>query len=62
MEKISNQRLMKIGQEVASCWGAVCTGFKRKKDSVLFHCNECGDVFDTEVTYKEIDEDYSYIK
>lgn len=62
MVRISNQRLMKIGQEVASCWGAVCTGFKREKGSVTFYCNECGDAFETEVTYQEIEEDYSYIK
>ncbi len=62
MVRISNQRLMKIGQEVATLWGAVCTGFKKKKDSVIFYCNECGDGFETEVTLKEIEEDYSYIK
>lgn len=62
MPKISTKTLMMIGQDVASLWGAVCTGLKRKNDSVIFYCNEHGDLFETEMTYKEIEEEYGNIR
>lgn len=64
MEKsnISARKLFLIGQEVASLWGAVCTGHKTLKDKVRFYCNEAGEEFITELTYKEIETEYDYIE
>lgn len=57
MKRISDGELRMVGQQVASLWGACCTGFERKKDSVVFYCNECGEKFITELTYDEVQEE-----
>lgn len=60
--KINKDRLMRIGQEVASCWGAVCTGVKTYENLVTFECNEYGEKFSTTISYDEIKEDYGYVE
>jgi len=51
--------LEKIGNEVASVYGAVCTSVKCFLNSVEFHCNECGEKFTTLMTYDEIKQEYA---
>ena len=53
--------LERIGNEVASGWGAVCTGVKCFKNSVQFNCNEYGEKFTTLMTYEDIKKDYAYM-
>lgn len=59
--KIAKDKLMRIGQEVASGWGAICVGIKTYEDEVEFTCNEFGEVFTTTLTYEEIKEEYAYV-
>ena len=59
--KIAKDKLMRIGQEVASGWGAICVGVKTYEDEVEFTCNEFGEVFTTTLTYEEIKEEYAYV-
>lgn len=56
--KIDKETLMEIGQEVASGWGAVCTGVKTYPESVMFECNEFGEKFTTHLSYDYIREEY----
>lgn len=56
--KIDKKLLMGIGQEVASSWGAVCTGVKTYLDLVCFECNEYGEPFVTYMSYDEIKKEY----
>ena len=51
--------LEKIGNEVASVYGAVCTSVKCFLNSVEFHCNEYGEKFTTLMTYDEIKQEYA---
>ena len=53
---------MRIGQEVASTWGAVCTGVKTYPNSVMFECNEYGEKFTTHMSYDYINKEYNYVK
>jgi hypothetical protein len=53
--------LESIGNEIASVYGAVCTGVKCFTKSVEFHCNEYGEKFTTLMTYDEIKQDYAYM-
>lgn len=62
MKKFSKERLMRIGQEVASNWGAYCTNVKIKKNSVIFECNEYGEQFITKLTYERIEEKYGDVE
>lgn len=50
--------LEKVGPEVASGWGAECTSVKAYKNMVVFKCIECGERFETSMTYDEIKKDY----
>ena len=59
--KIEKNLLMAIGQEVASGWGAVCTGVKTYPNSVCFECNEYGEAFTTHLSYKDIYKEYKYM-
>ena len=59
--KIDKKLLMSIGQEVASGWGAVCTGVKTYPKSVMFECNEYGEKFTTHLSYDHIKEEYAYM-
>lgn len=59
--KIDKNLLMSIGQEVASGWGAVCTGVKTYPKSVMFECNEYGEKFTTHLSYDHIKEEYAYM-
>lgn len=49
-------KLMRIGQEVASLWGASCTGYSvnKKKKVVIFDCIEHGEEFVTEINFVEL--------
>ena len=60
--KIDKAKLMRIGQEVASGWGAVCTGVKTYPNSVMFECNEYGEKFTTHLSYDYINKEYNYVK
>ena len=60
--KIAKDRLMRIGQEIACGWGAVCTGVKTYENLVTFECNEWGEKFSTTLSYDEIKEDYGYVE
>ena len=53
---------MRIGQEVACGWGAVCTGVKTYPNSVMFECNEYGEKFTTHLSYDYINKEYNYVK
>ena len=55
----TKNKLLEIGQEVASGWGAVCTGVKCFKNSVQFNCNEFGEKFTTLMTHDEIKQEYA---
>ena len=58
---LTKETLMKVGQEVASTWGAVCTSVKPFLNSVRFNCNEYGENIETTLTYDEILKDYAYV-
>ena len=60
--KIDKAKLMRIGQEVASAWGGICTGVKTYPESVCFECNEYGEKFTTHLSYDYINQKFSYIK
>ena len=53
-KKYTREELMRIGQEVASGWGACCIDYKEEKDGVVFYCNEFGENFTTKLTYEEL--------
>lgn len=57
-ENYTREEIMRIGNEVASLWGAYCTNC-HKDDSirvVRFDCIEHGESFVTDVTYDELKE------
>ena len=56
---ISKDKLMEIGQDVASGWGAVCTGVKTYSKTVVFECNEFGEKFITQMSYEDIKKEYA---
>lgn len=60
--KIAKERLMRIGQEVASGWGAICTNVKTYPNSVCFECQEYDEKFTTRLSYDEIEKEYNYVK
>lgn len=59
--KIAKDRLERIGQDIASVWGAVCVGVKTYENLVTFECNEYGEKFSTTMSYDEILKEYGYI-
>lgn len=58
-EGFTRKKLLEIGQEVASVYGAVCTNVKTYTKSVEFQCNEYGEKFTTFMTYEEIKQEYA---
>ena len=58
-EGFTKAKLLEIGQEVASIYGAVCTNVKPYTKSVEFLCNECGEKFTSLMTYEEIKKEYA---
>ena len=59
--RYKKELMMRIGQEVASGWGAVCTGYKTYPESVMFECNEFGEEFTTHLSYDYISKNYGYL-
>lgn len=59
--KINKDRLMRIGQDIASVWGAYCVDVKTYENLVTFNCVEYGEKFSTTLSYEEIEKEYSYI-
>ena len=57
--KIAKPKLMEIGQDVASGWGAVCENVITYENLVCFKCNEYGEKFNTYLTYDEIAAKYN---
>ena len=57
----SRNDLMRIGNNVASVWGAYCTGFIRdgETETITFQCSEFGEQFTTELKFAELPE-YDY--
>ena len=60
--RIKKDRLMRIGQEVASGWGAICTSVKTYLNSVCFECQEYDEKFTTHMSYDRIEKEYAYVK
>lgn len=57
--KLTHQQIMRVGNEVASVWGAVCVGYHYEGHDIVFECNECGEEFDTTpMTEEEIIKDW----
>jgi hypothetical protein len=58
--KMDKERLLKIGNDVASLWGGSCHNFKinRKEKKVVFDCIEHGEKFATSLSFSEIKEKY----
>ena len=56
------QKLLEIGTDVASLWGAECYDVEidKKEKSVTFMCIEAGEEFVTEMSFDEIKEEYGY--
>lgn len=57
---LTKAQLEKVGNEVASVWGGVCTGVKCFLNSVEFKCQEYDEKFTTTLTYDEILKEYAY--
>ena len=57
-----NNRLLNIGREIASIWGASCYDFEVDKDEsqVVFYCREHGEEFVTTLSFDELLKDYNY--
>jgi hypothetical protein len=57
----SQADLLRIGNNVASGWGATCHAFTFNKaaGTVNFECNECGEFFVTSIEFSDIGE-YDY--
>ena len=55
--KYSDDTVMRIGNEVASLWGACCFDYKvnKKERTVIFYCNECGEEFGTSVSFDDLE-------
>lgn len=53
LSKEIQENIMKIGQNVASGWGAECYDFELddKREIAIFHCIEWGERFITEIEY-----------
>lgn len=56
--RYTNEDLRKIGNSVASLWGASCYDFKvsHKEKSVCFFCIEYGEHFTTHLSFDELAE------
>lgn len=52
--KYTIKELEKIGQNVASLWGAECLDFEIKGNEVTFKCIEYGEIFITTLTGTEL--------
>ena len=53
-----DRKLMKVGQEVASLWGASCVKYNvdKKTKTVVFECIEHGEYFVTSVEFSNLKE------
>lgn len=56
------KKLLEIGNDVASLWGASCYDFKINKaaQKVEFICIEAGEDFETDMSYEDIKEEYGF--
>ena len=61
MKDLTDNKLKRIGNNVASNWGAYCESYEvnEEEKSVTFYCNECGDRFYTTLSFDELKE-YNY--
>lgn len=57
-----NNKLLSIGNDVASLWGGSCYDFEvdKKGNQVVFHCVEHGEFFVTTMSFDEIQMEYNY--
>lgn len=55
------QKLIEIGNDVASIWGGSCYDVEILKDRVYFECIEHGKKFIAELTFEEIKKDYNLL-
>lgn len=56
----ADKQFMKIGNRVASLWGATCEDWEiLRNGKIRFYCNECGEKFTTELTPEELQQ-YNY--
>jgi len=57
---MDKERLLRIGNDVASLWGGSCHNFKinRKEKEVVFDCIERGEEFATSLSFSKIKEQY----
>jgi len=57
---MNKERLLKIGNDVASLWGGSCYNFKinQKEKEVVFDCIEHGERFSTSLSFSEIKEQF----
>ena len=59
-QETGNQMMDRIGNNLASLWGAVCERWEiRKNGDVRFYCNECGERFYSDLKPTELKE-YDY--
>ena len=49
------KQAMKVGQHIASTWGAVCEDVEidKKTGDIIVLCNECGDKFTTTISVRD---------
>lgn len=59
---ISNEQMMRVGREVASLWGAYCTGWHVDENyEIVFECVEDDEAFETTpMSLAYITQEYSY--
>ena len=55
-------RILEIGNELASIWGAVCKNVRinNADKSVIFQCVENGEPFETQISFEELEDEYGY--
>lgn len=59
---ITDEQLQRVGDEVASLWGACCTGWHYDNNyNIIFECNEFGEEFETTpMSLADIATEYDY--
>ena len=59
---VDKERLMEIGNDIASLWGGSCYDFEIDKDleEIAFFCVEHGEEFTTTMSFAELEEEYSF--
>lgn len=58
LTKKQENELLKIGNEVASTWGAYCESFDVYPNLVVFNCNERGEKFTTQMNWDDLKIEY----